>query len=54
VSVLAENSQAIAQVEAAPEKALNDALYLAIQGRPQPAPIVRFGIAPHERDDGDD
>lgn len=39
--------------DAAPERALNDALYLAIQGRPSPAPTVRFGIAPRERDDDD-
>jgi DNA-binding beta-propeller fold protein YncE len=40
--------------DAAPEQALNDALYRAIQGRPSPAPTVRFGIASRERDDDDD
>jgi hypothetical protein len=39
--------------DAAPEQALNDALYLAIQGRPSPAPTVRFGIASRQRDDDD-
>jgi hypothetical protein len=31
--------------DAVPERALNDDLYRAIQGRPSPAPTVRFGIA---------
>jgi hypothetical protein len=40
--------------DAAPESALNDALYLAIQGRPSPAPTVRFGIAARKEDAADD
>jgi YVTN family beta-propeller protein len=37
--------------DAAPEAILNDALYLAVQGRRAPAPRVRFGVAGTSRDE---
>jgi hypothetical protein len=40
--------------DAVPERALNDDLYRAIQGRPSPAPTVRFGIAARAGTDDDD
>ena len=40
--------------DAVPERALNDVLYRAIQGRPSPAPTVRFGIAGRADADNDD
>jgi YVTN family beta-propeller protein len=40
--------------DAIPERTLNDVLYRAIQGRPSPAPTIRFGIAARAETDDDD